>query len=289
MSTVETSNQIPVDLNQVEQLERAINELHCSLKYPNYGYCHSSVEDEISRQFAVKDRIKSILEQVPDNKLRSEIFDDQYTEVQELCAENQDVAEYLQLITSLEDVISQTSTQLTQQSLAVTWKECDNQFWIKDKANEVFSCWSTVERFSTLMGWHLRDASEYHKFFYTNRQMLQSLEDRQARISQFLAHRDSEDICEATVKDFNQLVNFIREQLAFFKQLCDKVDMLMRMARTIVPLDQRCSRVTDTDVRAVMLTDYQVRLMNTIQRFSFINSLLPLLIEINQFQESRFM
>ncbi|TPP61008.1 hypothetical protein FGIG_04245 [Fasciola gigantica] len=121
---------------------------------------------------------------------------------------------------------------------------------------EVDLCWDNVQKYAELSNIHLKNAAEYHCFYYHTKQ----LHSKICRVSDqvdAMFDRDNWEGCDGTPIEARHLANVLRSTLIQFEQFARESERLSSQAHMIVPIYMRTQPLLD-EVDGIMLCDYDM-------------------------------
>ncbi|CAH8841637.1 unnamed protein product [Trichobilharzia szidati] len=234
------------------QLTDYLKNLENACESPNFGYTHQGLEDEMERQQRIEGSSNWIRGSV--TSTNHDILN-QISYITERVQTNKDCLHYLAGITSMEDIYSDVSAFNAKRALRLIMENPDNKFWRKKLSGSVNRCWQNLGKYSELATIHLKNAADFHQFYYDARHLEVKLNDRHKR---FLHNRSrfAEMNHEFYTNSSKELRDWLRSQFDHLNYMVNRSKQLIEQSKSLVPIYLRTNRIK-SPVNAIMLCDYE--------------------------------
>ncbi|THD23270.1 hypothetical protein D915_006044, partial [Fasciola hepatica] len=239
-------------LDRIE-LNRYLIPLRTIAENPEFRTTQKSLEFELNEQRSAREETAWIAESIlPQHQ---HILDD-LQDIQDQIEENEAGVEYLMGITEMEHLYSNVSALTATRACQLAMKGMEMPYAAHDMRFEVDLCWDNVQKYAELSNIHLKNAAEYHCFYYHTKQ----LHSKICRVSDqvdAMFDRDNWEGCDGTPIEARHLANVLRSTLIQFEQFARESERLSSQAHTIVPIYMRTQPLLD-EVDGIMLCDYDM-------------------------------
>ncbi|VDP41475.1 unnamed protein product [Schistosoma curassoni] len=227
-------------------------EIRNACETPIFGYTHQSLEDEMARQQTIEGSSKWIRESVTSSN--HDILN-QISYITERVETNKDCLHYLAGITSMEDIYSDVTAFNAKRALRLIMENLDNKFWRRKLSGPINRCWQNLGRYSELATIHLKNAADFHQFYYDARHLETKLYDRHKK---FLYNRGrfAEMNHEYYTNSSKELRDWLRSQFDHLNYVVNRSKQLIEQSKSLVPIYLRTNRIK-SPVNGVMLCDYE--------------------------------
>ncbi|CAH8507793.1 unnamed protein product [Schistosoma haematobium] len=234
------------------QLSDYLKNLENACETPIFGYTHQSLEDEMARQQTIEGSSKWIRESVTSSN--HDILN-QISYITERVETNKDCLHYLAGITSMEDIYSDVTAFNAKRALRLIMENLDNKFWRRKLSGPINRCWQNLGRYSELATIHLKNAADFHQFYYDARHLETKLYDRHKK---FLYNRGrfAEMNHEYYTNSSKELRDWLRSQFDHLNYVVNRSKQLIEQSKSLVPIYLRTNRIK-SPVNGVMLCDYE--------------------------------
>ncbi|TNN19481.1 hypothetical protein EWB00_008721 [Schistosoma japonicum] len=225
---------------KLNDITQSSSKLRNASETPNFGYTHQGLEDEMVRQQTIDGSSKWIRESVTKS---------------ERVETNKDCLHYLAGITSMEDIYSDVAAFNAKRALRLIMENFDNKFWRRKLSGPVNRCWQNLGRYSELATIHLKNAADFHQFYYDARHLEVKLNDRHKK---FLYNRErfAEMKHEYYTNTSKELRDWLRSQFDHLNYMVNRSKQLVEQSKSLVPIYLRTNRIK-SPVNGVMLCDYE--------------------------------
>ncbi|KAH8859897.1 hypothetical protein KSF78_0007080 [Schistosoma japonicum] len=237
---------------KLNDITQSSSNLRNASETPNFGYTHQGLEDEMVRQQTIDGSSKWIRESV--TKSNTDILN-QISYITERVETNKDCLHYLAGITSMEDIYSDVAAFNAKRALRLIMENFDNKFWRRKLSGPVNRCWQNLGRYSELATIHLKNAADFHQFYYDARHLEVKLNDRHKK---FLYNRErfAEMNHEYYTNTSKELRDWLRSQFDHLNYMVNRSKQLVEQSKSLVPIYLRTNRIK-SPVNGVMLCDYE--------------------------------
>ncbi|CAH8484898.1 unnamed protein product [Schistosoma turkestanicum] len=229
-----------------------LKNLENACETPNLGYTHQGLEDEMVRQQTIEGSAKWIRESVTSSN--HDILN-QISYITERVETNKDCLHYLAGITSMEDIYSDVAAFNAKRALRLIMENFESKFWRKKLSGPINRCWQNLGRYSELATIHLKNAADFHQFYYDARHLETKLYDRHKK---FLYNRGrfAEMNHEYYTNSSKELRDWLRSQFDHLNYMVNRSKQLIEQSKSLVPIYLRTNHVK-SPVNGVMLCDYE--------------------------------
>ncbi|THD21793.1 hypothetical protein D915_007526, partial [Fasciola hepatica] len=233
-------------------LSQHLHQLKKNAEQADFGYTHQSLLDELQNQVAIEEELDAINGSAAGEErgVQRELG-----EISKIVDVNKECLHYLSGITDLEDFYSDLTTINAKRVLDLVSQKMKSRFWRRKLSSKVRRAWQNIGRYSELVTLHLKNAADFHQFYYDARQVEVKLNER---CHKFLnaRRRYNWDNCEGTVVEARELTNLLKTQYQHLEYLAARSREILERSSQVVPIHLRLNRLKGP-VNGVMLCDYE--------------------------------
>ncbi|KAF5402515.1 hypothetical protein PHET_03177, partial [Paragonimus heterotremus] len=183
----------------------------------NCGYTHQALCNELQYQMYLDERVDLVRESKAgeDSVVRKELHD-----ISKLIEVNKECLHYMGGITDLEDFYSDLTAFNTKRALELVSQRMGSRFWKRKLSNKVRKAWQNLGKYSELVTLHLKNAADFHQFYYDARQIEVKLNER---CQKFVNARRLNRVLLGTWKEIidERLENCLKFFKRFLQTLCE--------------------------------------------------------------------
>ncbi|TGZ74762.1 hypothetical protein CRM22_000766, partial [Opisthorchis felineus] len=218
----------------------------------NCGYTHQALCDELQYQNCLEQKVDLIYDSPAGDE--TPVYEELH-DITRIIDVNKQCLHYLGGITDLEDFYSDLTALNTKRALELVSQRMGSRFWKRKLSGKVKKAWDNIGRYSELVTMHVKNAADFHQFYYDARQIEVKLNERCAKFA-CEKERGHWENCEGSVIEARNLANQIKNDFQHMDHLSSRAYEILKRAGSIVPIHLRQARLK-RPVKGIMLCDYE--------------------------------
>ncbi|KAF8568146.1 hypothetical protein P879_08537 [Paragonimus westermani] len=168
---------------------------------------------------------------------------------------NKECLHYMGGITDLEDFYSDLTAFNTKRALELVSQRMGSRFWKRKMSNKVRKAWQNLGKYSELVTLHLKNAADFHQFYYDARQIEVKLNERCQKFVNARRYYNW-DNCDGSLSEARELINQLKSDFEHLDYLAARSKDILERSGSVVPIHLRQTRLK-RPVNGIMLCDYE--------------------------------
>jgi hypothetical protein len=192
-------------LNRIK-LEKYLRSLKATAEGPIFRTTQKALEFELYEQRSTAEEAAWLAHTISPAE---ESLSDELQNIQDNVEINEAGLEYLTGITAMEQLYSNLSALTASRSCDLALKGMGAPYSLHNMTPEVDACWDNIQRYAEISNIHLRNAAEYHQFYYHTKQLYKRVCQITEQLDVMFEHDDWSG-CEGTPYEARILNNALK-------------------------------------------------------------------------------